>query len=148
MISIDTNLLLFAYAAASPHHERALAFVTAQGPREDVLVSELVLGELYVLLRNPAVLARPLTEQEAGGVIAAYRQHPTWRVAGFPSSGRALHDELWRRASQPQFARRRLYDLRLGLWLRAAGVEQFATANVRDFRDLGFARVWNPLEGE
>lgn len=111
-----------------------------------MLISELVLAELYVLLRNPAVLVRPLNEREAGGVVAAYRQHPRWSVAGFPgSTGRALHDELWRRASRPPFARRRLYDVRLGLSLRAAGVVQFATANVGDFGDLGFARVWNPL---
>jgi hypothetical protein len=26
------------------------------------------------------------------------------------------------------------------------GVREFATANVKDFTDVGFDRVWNPLD--
>ena len=39
----------------------------------------------------------------------------------------------------------RLIDVRLALTLRYHGVTDFATANVKDFNGLGFARVWNPL---
>jgi len=44
-----------------------------------------------------------------------------------------------------QFARRRLFDTRTALSLRHHGVTEFATANVKDFGDFGFTRVWNPL---
>ena len=43
------------------------------------------------------------------------------------------------------FARRRIFDLRTAFCLQAFGVTDFATANVKDFADAGFARVWNPL---
>jgi len=41
-------------------------------------LSEFVLTEFYLLLRNPAVLAHRLTAPEAVGVIQSYRQHPRW----------------------------------------------------------------------
>ena len=54
-------------------------------------------------------------------------------------------DAVWRHAATPAFARRRIFDTRLALTLRHHGVAEFATANVKDFRDFGFNRVWNPL---
>ena len=57
----------------------------------------------------------------------------------------ALHDELWTIAARTGFGRRRIHDARLALSLRRQGVTNFATANAKDFRDFGFARVWNPV---
>jgi len=34
---------------------------------------------------------------------------------------------------------------RTAFTLLRQGVKEFATANVKDFEDLGFAHVWNPL---
>jgi hypothetical protein len=34
---------------------------------------------------------------------------------------------------------------RTALALQAFGVTEFATANVKDFEGLGFAKVWNPI---
>lgn len=42
-------------------------------------------------------------------------------------------------------ARRRIYDTRTALCLKAFGVTELATANVKDFGEFGFLRVWNPL---
>jgi uncharacterized protein len=41
--------------------------------------------------------------------------------------------------------RRRLYDTRSALTMTAQGVTEFATMNVKDFKGLGFRKVWNPL---
>jgi len=54
--------------------------------------------------------------------------------------------EVWRYAAAEVFARRRIIDARLALTLRAAGVTEFATCNVKDFADFGFDRVWDPLQ--
>jgi hypothetical protein len=43
-----------------------------------VAVCELVLMELYVLLRNPAVLSKPLDSSDAVAMIQTFREHPTW----------------------------------------------------------------------
>ncbi|MBU6172084.1 MAG: VapC toxin family PIN domain ribonuclease [Verrucomicrobia bacterium] len=145
MISVDSNLLLYSFSTASPHHRAARAFLEKISTREDVALSEFVLAGFYLLLRNPAVLERPLGAAEAAEVIAAYRQHPLWQTVGFPPRSRELHDRLWAMAASRNFARRRIYDARIALSLLAFGVNQFATLNVKDFKDFGFNKVWNPL---
>jgi hypothetical protein len=64
---------------------------------------------------------------------------------GFAPRSRELHDDLWRRAADPGFARRRIYDARTALSLTTFGVTDFATLHLKDFQDFGFRRVWNPL---
>ncbi len=146
MISFDTNLLFHAYNADSPSHEAAYRWLGSFDRDEEAAVSEFVLAEFYGLLRNPRVLTAPLTAAEAVGVVQSYRRHPNWRLVGFPAESRMLHDALWKKAGARDFAFRRLYDVRTALTLQAHGVTEFATVNVKDFRDLGFAKVWNPLE--
>jgi len=145
MLSIDTNLLLYCYSEASPQHAAAREFIEAVSQREDVAISEFVLTEFYLLLRNPAVLSQPLAAPEAVAVVQSYRQHPRWKILGFPPTSRELHAELWRQAGVPGIARRRIYDTRTALSLRAFGVTEFATANVKDFEGFGFEKVWSPL---
>ena len=145
MLSIDTNLLLYAQVEDCREHRGAREFVVAAGGREDVVVSEFVLVELYRLLRNPAVVKRPLTAAEAVAVVEAYRRHPRWRLVGFTSDNRTLHDALWRLAAAPAFAYRRIFDARLALTLRHHGTTELATTNVNDFEGFGFTRVWDPL---
>ena len=146
MTSFDTNILLYAFSRASPFHDRARAFLEDLTPRDDVAVSELVLVELYTLLRNPAVLVRPLPAAAAVEVVQSYRSHPRWMLVGLDPESAPLHDELWRLAAKARFPRRRVYDARLALSLRRQGVTEFATANVKDFGSFGFDRVWNPVE--
>jgi len=146
MLSIDANLLLYAYNEDSPRHEPALAFLTGLVEREDVAISELVLTEFYTLLRNPAVLAKPLRPGEAVRVVQQYRHHPKWALLGFGPDGAELHNELWPLAKRADFGRRRICDARTALSLRRQGVIEFATANVSDFKGFGFKRVWNPLD--
>jgi hypothetical protein len=52
---------------------------------------------------------------------------------------------VWKWTRRKDFAFRRIIDVRLGLTLRHFGVEEFATTNRKDFRALGFRRVWNPF---
>ena len=146
MLSIDANILLYAYSEAAPEHERALAFITAQSDSENVALSEFVLTEFYLLLRNPAVLKKPLSAPDAVKVIQSYRQHPRWKTLGFPPTSREIHTDLWQQAATPGIARRRIYDTRTALGLRAFGVCEFATANVKDFEEFGFQKVWNPAK--
>ncbi|NQX00470.1 hypothetical protein HQ447_07400, partial [bacterium] len=58
-ISINANILLYSYAAESPLHLRARSFLGEISIREDVALSEFILTEFYLLLRNPAVLQNP-----------------------------------------------------------------------------------------
>lgn len=145
MLSIDANLLLYCYSEASPHYAGARQFIESVSLREDMALSEFVLTEFYLLLRNPSVLAEPLSAPEAVAVIQSYRRHPRWKTFGFPPASRELHATLWEHAATSGIARRRIYDTRTALCLRAFGVGEFATANVKDFEGFGFSKVWNPL---
>jgi len=146
VLSIDTNILFAAVEVSNPGHEAAAGFLERAEARDDVALSEFALLELYVLLRNPAVLARPLDASEATAVCQAFRNHPRWQVLGFPSESRAFHDAFWPRLATRDFARRRAFDWRLALSLLQQGVNEFATVNTRDFEGFGFRRVWNPLQ--
>jgi uncharacterized protein len=145
MFSIDTNILLHAFAVDSPSHRAAYNWILSLQHEAEVAISEFILAELYGLLRNPVVLAVPLDASDAVEVIQTYRRHPSWRLIGFPIESRPLHDALWEKARRKDFAFRRLYDARSALTMITQGVTEFATVNVKDYEGLGFRRVWNPL---
>lgn len=145
MISVDTNILFPALESSNRDHAKASGFLHSLRERDDVVVSEFVLLELYGLLRNPAVLARTLPAEKAASICEAFRRHPRWQVIGFPPDSRSFHDHFWPRLRHDSFARRRAFDWRMALSLVRQGVTEFATVNEKDFRDFGFERVWNPL---
>jgi toxin-antitoxin system PIN domain toxin len=142
MIGVDTNLLIAWLNSAHPGHLVAKLWFESQSASTDLVLCELVLTELYGLLRNPKLWASPLLAPAAVAMIQTLRQHPHWELVDYPGG---LMGEIWPHASAPQFAYRRIYDARLALTLRHHGVTEFATANVKDFQDFGFTRVWNPL---
>jgi uncharacterized protein len=146
MISIDANVLLYAANEDCPEQRRAEDFLNGLVDRSDVAISEFILVELYLLVRNPAVLKRPLNPEEATGLIASYRSHPRWMILGWPGTSLRIHDALWKEAGSNDFPRRKIIDLRTAMVLIDQGVREFATANVKDFTDVGFDRVWNPLD--
>lgn len=143
MISIDTNVLLYSLNPASEWHGPATAFLKGQfgDPSIRVALTDYVLLELYVLLRNPVVMAKPLTARAARDLATAYLDIPN--VMRIENAN--VMDAVWKLAGGKEFARRRVFDARLALTLRQAGVTHFATANVKDFQGFGFRRVWNPL---
>lgn len=145
MFSVDTNIFLYALNQSANLHVPAAGFIESLANRDDVAVSEFMLVELYVLLRNPAVLADPRTARDAMKICQRIRRHPRWQILGFPKQTREFHDTFWAMLGEPGFARRRIYDWRMALSLQHQGVKEFATVNVKDFKGFGFRKVWNPL---
>jgi uncharacterized protein len=141
MLSIDTNILLYAYNRDCSEHAAATAFLIECARRSDVAICELVLVELYQLLRNPAVLERPLSAPDAADVCQAFRRNPRWALI----ENAPVMNRVWEFAGQPGVARRRMLDARLGFTLRHHGVSEFATRNTKDFDGIGFERVWDPI---
>lgn len=141
MLSIDTNVLLYAQNRDCAEHGAASSFLDECTERDDVAVCELVLVELYQLLRNPAVVERPLDAPEAAAVCQAFRRNPRWALI----ENAPVMDEVWALAARPGIARRALFDARLALTLRHHGVTELATRNAGDFDGFGFERVWDPI---
>jgi len=140
MIGLDTNLLLYARLAGNPHHVKARAFLESLADNPEVAIAELVLVEYYLALRNPAIVDPPLTAAAATQECQFFRRHPKWQLI----ENAEVMEGVWSHAAARNFARRRIIDVRLAKTLLAYGVDEFATANVSDFKGLGFARVWNP----
>ena len=141
MIGIDTNILIYARVATASLHTKALAFVEQLTAEPGVVMAELVLVELYMALRNPAILQPPLDAASAAAECQHFRSHPHWALA----ENAEVMSTVWQDAAVTGFARRRIIDVRLAHTLLAHGVTDFATVNERDFQGLGFSRVWNPL---
>lgn len=141
MLSIDTNILFAALEETAPQHKKAREFLDSHRDTDSLVICEMVLVELYLLLRNPAVVTTPLTAAAACRLIQALRCNPRWRLV----ENATVMDVAWEHASRDPFARRRLIDVRLALTLLHHGVTEFATVNGADFRNIGFHRVWNPL---
>jgi uncharacterized protein len=139
--SFDTNIAVYACNEGCSEQESAVIFLETLALRRDVVVSELMLVELYLKLRNAKIFANPMTASEAASVCQSFRSNANWEMIG---EGPVM-DEVWRQAAKNEFAIRRIVDLRLGLSLIHFGVTEFATANTKDFQGMGFNRVWNPL---
>jgi toxin-antitoxin system PIN domain toxin len=141
--SLDTNILYFATNSSCPEHVRARALMerAAQEPLEWTIADQ-VLFEYYRLVRNPAVLERPLAAVEAGRRLRFFRDEIGWRHCAYD---RTCWDEVIGGLSDPSFTARRTFDLVLAVTLRRNGVDTFHTRNAADFEAFGWFTVIDPL---
>ena len=141
MTSFDTNILFYSLNPQSQWHPAAVETLEEALEGDRVVLTDYVLLELYNLLRNTTVMTKPLSAPAATKIVTQYLNHPNvTRAENAP-----VMDDVWKMAAKPGFPRRRIFDLRLGLTLIHHGVTHFATANVKDFKGIGFEKVWNPL---
>jgi uncharacterized protein len=142
MESCDTNILFYALNPRCPEHAAARGYLDGHSHNRDFGLCELVLVELYVLLRNPTLNPRPADAPAAVARIRELRANPNWALLDYPGD---LMDEVWHLAGKSGTRYGRIFDLRLAVTLRHHGVTRFATRNVKDFVNLGVADVFDPL---
>ena len=141
MISFDTNVVVHSANVDSDHFPAARDFLQQMAGRNDVVICELMLMEVFLKLCNGKIFKNPMTPSAAGAYCERLRQNRNWRLV----ESAPVMPEVWKWTRRKDFAIRRIIDVRLGLTLRHFDVEEFATTNSKDFRALGFRRVWNPL---
>lgn len=139
--SFDTNIAVYACNHGCPEQHAAVKFLESLALRNDVVISEFMLVELYMKLRNSKIFRHPMTAREAAITCQSFRSNANWELV---HDGPVM-DEVWKQAARKDFAIRKIVDLRLGLSLIRQGVTDFATTNTKDFEGIGFGRVWNPL---
>jgi toxin-antitoxin system PIN domain toxin len=144
MISADTNIFVNAANPDMQDHQKALEFINTHWLDTSFALCELVVLEIYMAIRNPAIFRKPLPPSEAVAYCNKLRQNPYWQLVDVTPE---ITDQLWKIAARPNLAFRSIIDARLGLTLVYHGVTEFATVNTRHFQDCGFTRVWNPLAG-
>lgn len=142
ILSADTNLFLYAANPVSPYHDAARRFFEKEvSTGQRFLLCGLVLVEIYMQLRNPAVFKKPKTAKEATAFCDALRANPAWEYGDYEPE---VAKSLWAWASKTTTGFRHIIDARLAFTLRHHGVTHFATANTHHFDEFGFENVWNP----
>lgn len=140
MISVDTNILVYAANPKAAYHAKALQFMS-EFNNEELVLCELVLIELYMALRNPAIFPVPYKAAEAAAYCCSLKKHPKWRYVDYEP---AVSEKLWDWAANTSQGFRQMIDARIALTLQYHGVDEFATANIKDFKAFGFKKLWNP----
>jgi toxin-antitoxin system PIN domain toxin len=141
--SLDTNILYFATNIRCPEHSKALRLVEeiAEDPRSWIIADQ-VLFEYYRLIRNPTVLANPLSASEAARRLRFFREEIGCLHCAFePGFFRLLLGWL----EDSSFAAARTFDAVLAVTLKNHGVKTFFTRNTRDFAAFGWFDVVDPV---
>lgn len=141
--SLDTNVLFYAINTDCAEHAACAAVVrdALESPSAWVIADQ-VWFELYRLLRSSTVLSRPMLAEDAARTVTWYRERSGWLHCAWTP---ALFAGLSSRWSQEQFPAKRTFDAVLAATLRAAGVHTFVTRNTKDFSDVGFHTVLDPM---
>jgi toxin-antitoxin system PIN domain toxin len=142
--SFDTNIVVHSANGDSPHHAAAREFLEEAASRRDIAIAELMLVEVFLKLCSAKIFRHPMSPAEASRYCQTLRNNRNWRLV----ESAPVMDDVWTWTQRSNFAFRRIIDVRLGLTLRHAGVNEFATSNPKDFQGLGFRKIWNPLNAE
>lgn len=143
MQSCDTNILLYYLDESCSAYPKAKDYIESVWHNKDFVICDLVLLELYVLLRNPKVFESPLMANEAAEVCQSFRSNPNWQVL---ETMEGVMPIIWDKFAPSISSRWAVFDLRLGLTLKNAGVKVFATRNIKDFKEIGFYKLINPID--
>lgn len=143
MRSCDTNILLYALNTSCQEHAAARKYFDSVVGDHSFAVCELVLVELYVLLRNPKVLKAPLSAKEAAECCLQLRKNPAWRVIDYDTR---ISDAVWAVCSNTKLSGVSIFDTRLALTLEHHGIKEFATRNVKDFKRFSSLDIINPID--
>jgi uncharacterized protein len=145
LLSCDTNILVYAYNESAAKHKQARAFLEAQLSNDNFALSELVLLEFYVIIRNRAVFEDPFSPSEAVEIIQELRGNPKWTILKATTD---VSDQVWAAAASKDFPRLMVFDARIAYSLKAEGVKRLATNNLKHFERLGVLEAFDPLDSQ
>lgn len=91
---------------------------------------------------NTVVLQKPLNSRQASECIQWYRESSGWLQCAWEP---ALMKELYPFWENSAFPARNSFDLKLAITLKYHGVEELYTRNIKNFTDLNFFSLFNPL---
>lgn len=101
-----------------------------------------MLFEYYRLVRNPLVLSRPLSSNEASLRLRFFREELGCLHCAYD---RGCWEEVVAALAAPSLPSSRTFDLVLAVTLRRNGVDTFYTRNIRNFQDFNWFHVIDPL---
>jgi uncharacterized protein len=141
MIAVETNILVYAHRADSPHHEAARERVRelAEGPRWAIPWP--CLYEFAAIVTHPRIYRRPSTVTQAMGQIDAWIESPTLSLL---SEGGEAWATLRDVVIAGKVAGPAVHEARIGALCLQHGVSVL-WASDRDFSRIPELKVVNPL---
>jgi len=144
MNSLDTNILIYAANEDCEEHAKANALVNeALANSGDWIIADQVLFEYYKALRHPKILSRPLVATAAAAQVRFLRRRSGFMVCCYELT---IWDRIFSKLEAEGFPYQRTHDLVLGETLRNNGVTTFYTRNIKDFAEIGFPNLVNPID--
>lgn len=144
MILLDTNILVHATTAVSPHHVRAKEICRQAWKQElTACVALQNLCEWYAVVTNSRRFSPPLSSEEASRELESYAASDFVKVIA-PSA--ALLERLPRLLRHARSKGAHVFDVFLVATMLEHGVETIYTENTRDFSGFREIRAVNPLE--
>jgi predicted nucleic acid-binding protein len=144
LCSLDTNVLLYAANEDAAEHAVCQELIrSVVSAPEDWVIADQVYFELYVALRNPKVMERPMSAAEASNHVSTVRNELGIMHCGYLP---VCWNQAIRAMKADDFPFRRTHDTVLAATLVAHGVKVFYTRNTKDFLAAGFDQVVNPVD--
>ena len=145
MNSLDTNILLYAVNADCPEHSHAAeVYQLMLDAPEEWILSDQILFEFYRAQRNPRILEHPLGHQQALQQIVFLREKSGVQHCAYETS---FWPDLFRDNANKNPKSAHIFDRVLAVTLIQNGVTCFYTRNTKDFTDVGFEKLINPIDG-
>ena len=96
MIAFDTNLAVYALNTSTPQHAGARKFIESLANRDDVIVCEMMLVELYMILRNPKIFSKPMKSAMAVEYCNRFRDNQKWHIVEYAP----VMSQVWELAAE------------------------------------------------
>ena len=143
MVVVDTNVLVYAADADSPHHEPCRAWLETQRVKADAWSCTWpIVYEFLRVTTHPRVMRRPWTASSAWDFVAALLASPGLGMLvptlRHPEVAAAVLSEL------PHLTGNLMHDAHTAILMREHGIRRICTRDT-DFHGFPFLEVVDPL---
>ncbi len=140
---LDTNLLVHAFNASSPHHARAKRVLhDALESRIDAYVTPQILYEFFAVVTDSRRVECPLSTEDATKICTDLWVSPAITILE-PQSAISL--DVFELANSHGLRGAEILDCVIAATARACGISRIITQNVKDFAKFDFLGVVNPF---
>lgn len=142
MIAIDTNILVYAHRADSPHHAQASSAVTACAQsRQAWAIPWPCVHEFFAVVTHPRIYSPPTPPGKAMNQISAWLESPSLVLLGETDKHWPALQTLLENAGTVGPA---VHDARIAALCIQHGVRELWSAD-RDFKKFPALKVVNPM---
>ena len=142
MVLVDTNVLVYAADADSPHHTASRSWLEHQRRRPEAWYTTWpILYEFLRVTTHPRVMRRPWSVQQAWEFVSSLLDSPGLGVVVPTSRHPEVAGQLF--AELPHLAGNLLHDSHTAILMREHGIRRICTRDT-DFHRFPFLEVIDP----